>query len=139
MCSCWDLPCTHLITHPTHARWLKIARKRFHGSGTFRLNAEDPILSDAMSVEQTYRRLGVSERVIREVQDQLQRVSAGHQAAHEALQSIHQEMNLLRGQIETRSRILLVEPKSLMPDRLRDFVAVVHTALKQAMKNAENQ
>ena len=64
-----------------------------------------------MSVEQTNQRLGVAEGVIRELQDQLQRVSAGHQAAHEALQSVHQEMNLLRGQIETRSRIRLVEPK----------------------------
>ena len=98
----------------------------------------------------TSQRLGVAEGVIRESQDQLQRVSAGHQAAHEALQSIHQEMNFLRGQIETRSPIRLVEPKSLMPDRFgkktcpswrtwshlaRDFVGVVHTALKQVMKN----
>ena len=118
-----------------------------YGSGALSLNA-------AMSTEQTNQRLGVAERVIRELQDQLQRVASGHQAAHEALQTTHQEMNLLRRQIETRSRIQLVEPKSLMPDRLgkktdpscrtwsylaRDFVGVVHTILKQAMKNAENQ
>ena len=63
-------------------------------------------------------------------------------------------MNVLRSQIETRSRIRSVEPKSLMPDRFgkktgpscrtlshlaRDFFGVVHTVLKQAMKNAENQ
>ena len=70
-----------------------------------------------MSVEQTNQSLGVAEGVIRELQDQLQRVLAAHQAAHEALQSIHQEMNLLHGQIETRSRIRLVEPKSWMPDQ----------------------
>ena len=55
---------------------------------------------------------------------------------------------------ETRSRIRLVEPKTLMPDRFkkkngpswrtwsylaRDFVGVVHATLKQAMKAAENQ
>ena len=70
-----------------------------------------------MSTEQTCQRLGVAEGVIRELHDQLQRVAAGHQAAHEALQTIHQEMNFLRGRFETRSRIRLVEPNSLMPDR----------------------
>ena len=64
-----------------------------------------------MSTEQTNPRLGVAEGVIRELQDQLQRVAAGHQAAHEALQTLHQEVNFLRGQSETRSRIRLVEPK----------------------------
>ena len=130
--------------------WLKIARKNithFHGSGALSLNA-------AMSTEQTNQRLGVAEGVIREEQDRLQRVADGHQATHEALQTIHQEVNLLRSQIETRSRIRLVEPKSLMPDRFgkrngpgwrtwshlaMNFVGVVHTVLKQAMKNAENQ
>ena len=130
--------------------WLKIAHKNithFHGRGALSLNA-------AMSTEQTNQRLGVAEGAIRELPDQLQRVAAGHQAAHEALQTIHQEMNHLRGQIETRSRIRLVEPKSLMPDPFgkktgprwrtwwylaRDFVGVVHVALKQAMKAAENQ
>ena len=127
---------------------LKIAAKRiacFHGSGALGLNA---------ATKQTNQRLGVVEEVVRELRDQLQRVSAGHQAAHAALQIIHQEMNVLRGQIETRPRIRLVELKSLLPDWLgkktglswrtwsylaRDFVGVVHTALKQAMKNAENQ
>ena len=73
-------------------------------------------------------------------------MTAGHQAAHEALQTIHQEMSLIRSQIDTRSRVRLVEPKSLMPDRLgkkngpswRTFVGVVHATLKQAMKVAEN-
>ena len=107
-----------------------------------------------MSTERTNQRLDVAEGVTRELQDQLQRVATRHQAAHEALQSTHQEVNFLSGQIETRSRIRLVEPKSLMPDRFgkktgpswrtwsylaRDLVGVVHTALKQAMKNAENQ
>ena len=115
------------------------------GGGALRLN-------ETMFAERTHQRLGVAEGIIRELQDQLQRVSAGHQAAHE-LQSIHQEMNLLRSQTETRSRIPLVEPRSLMPDRFGkktgpswrtwsylagDFVGVVHTVLRQAMKKAEN-
>ena len=81
----------------------------------------------------------------------LQRVTAGHQADHEALQTIHQEMSLAR---DARSRVRLVEPKSLTPDRFgkkngpswrtwsylaRDVVGVVHATLKQAMKVAENQ
>ena len=120
----------------------------FHGS------AEDPILRVAMSVAQASQRLGIAEGVIHELQEQLRRASAGHQAAHEALQAIHQEMSALRSQIDTRSRIRLVEPKSLMPDRFgkkngpswrtwsylaRDFVGVVPAVLKQAMKNAENR
>ena len=76
--------------------WLKITARRisrFHGSGALGSNA-------AMSTKQIDQRLGVVEGVIRELQDQLPRVSAGHQAAHAALQIIHQEMN--RSQIETR-------------------------------------
>ena len=107
-----------------------------------------------MTTEQAQQRLGIAEGVIHELQEQLQRVTAGHQAAHEALQTIHQEMSLIRSQIDTRSRVRLVEQKSLMPDRFRkkngpswrtwsylarDFVGVVHTMLKQAMKNAENR
>ena len=140
---------TDLDTHADSV-WLKIATTRFtsfHGSRALTLNA-------AMSTEQTHQRLGVAEGVIRELQDQLQQVATGHQAAHEALQTTHQEMTLLRSQIETRSCILLVEQKSLMPDRFgkktspswrtwsylaRDFVGVVQTVLQQAMKNAENQ
>ena len=94
--------------------------------------------------------LGIANGVIHELGEQLQRV----EAAHEALQSIHQEMSTLRSQIDTRSRVRLVEPKSLMPDRFgkkngpswrtwshlaRDFVGVVHAGLKQAMKNAEKR
>ena len=140
---------TDLDTHADSV-WLKIATTsfaRFHGGGALALNA-------AMSTEQTHQRLGVAEGVIRELQDQLQQVAAGHQATHEAFQTTHQEMNLLRSQIETRPCILLVEPKSLMPDRFgkktspswrtwsylaRDFVGVVHTVLKQAMKNPKTR
>ena len=98
-----------------------------------------------MSTEQTHQRLGVAEGVIQELQDQLQRVSAGRQAAHEALQTIHHEMSLLRSQNDSKSRKQLVEPKSLIPDRFgkkngpswrtwsyvaRDFVGFVHSAPK---------
>ena len=56
-----------------------------------------------MSTEQINQRLEVAGRVIRELLDHLQRVAAGRQAAHEALQTIHQEVNVLSGQIVTRS------------------------------------
>ena len=107
-----------------------------------------------MTTEQAHQLLEIAEGVIQELQDQLQRVTAGHQAAHEALQAIHQEMKLLRGQIDTRPRIRLVEPMSLMPDRFgkkngpswrtwsylaKDFVCLVPTVLKQAMKKSENR
>ena len=100
-----------------------------------------------MSVEQAHQRLGIAEGVIHELQEQLQRVSAGHQA-------MHQELNALRSQADTSPRVRLVEPKTLMPDRFgkkngpswrtwsylaRDFVGVVHATLKQAMTAAENQ
>ena len=90
-----------------------------------------------MSVEQAFH----------ELQEQLQRVSAGHQ-------TMHQELSALRSMVDTRSRIRLVEPKTLMPDHFgkkngpswrtwsylaRDFVGVVHTTLKQSMKAAEIQ
>ena len=100
-----------------------------------------------MSVEQAHQRLGIAQGVMHELQEQLQRVSAGHQA-------MHQELSAFRSQADTRSRVRLVEPKTLMPDRFgkkngpswrtwsylaRDFVGVVHATLKQAMKAAENQ
>ena len=68
-----------------HTRRLKsIAQKKhFHGSGALRLNAEGPVLRVAMSAEQTHQRLGVAEGATRELQKHMQRVSAGHQAAHE--------------------------------------------------------
>ena len=125
----------------------QISLTHIHDSGALRLNA-------ATSAEQTHQRLGVAEGVIREIQEQLQRVSAGHQAAHEAHHAIHQEKSPLRSQIDTRSRIRLVELKSLMPDRFgkksgsswstrshlaRNFVAPVHPAPKQAMQSAENR
>ena len=89
------------------------------------------------------------EQAIHQLQEQLQRGSAGHQA-------MHQELTALRSMVDTRSRVRLVEPKTLMPDRFgkkngpspswrtrsylaRDFVGVAHVALKQAMKVAENQ
>ena len=43
----------------------------FHGSGAVRLNA-------AMTTEQAHQRLGIAEGVILELQEKLQRVSAGH-------------------------------------------------------------
>ena len=85
------------------------------------------------------------EKAIHELQEQLQRVSAGHQA-------MHQELTALRSMVDTRSRVRLVEPKTLMPDQFgkkngpswrtwsylaRDFVGVVHATLKQAMKARE--
>ena len=136
--------CTHLETD-SHDHIMAQGRSKrithFHGSGALCFNAENPILRIAMSVEQDHERLGIAEGVIHELQEQLQRVSAGHQAAHEALQSIHQEMSILRGQMDTRSRIWLVEPKSLMSYRFwnkngprwrtwsylaRDFVGMIH-------------
>ena len=102
-----------------------------------------------MSVEQAHQRVGIAEAVTHELQEQLQRVSAGHQAAHESLQSCQKMI-----QIDTRSRTRVVELKSLMPERFRkksgpswrtwsylarDFVGAVHAVLKQAMKTAENR
>ena len=62
-----------------------------------------------MSVEQAHQRLRIAEGVTHELQEQLQRVSAGHQA-------MHQELSTPRGQVDTRSRVRLVEPETLMPD-----------------------
>ena len=62
-----------------------------------------------MSAEQVHQRLGIAEGVIHELLEQLQRVPVGHQAAH-------QELSALRSQADTRSRVRLVEPKTLMPD-----------------------
>ena len=76
---------------------------------SFRLNARD--LCVATSVEQVHQRLGIAEGVIHELQEQLQRVSAGHQAMHQEL------LNAFRSQADTRSRVRLVEPKNLMPDQ----------------------
>ena len=130
--------------------WAQVREKkiaRFYCSGAVRLNA-------AMTTEQAHQRLEIAEGVIHELKEQVQRVSAGHQAALEALQSVHQELSILRSQIDTRSCVRLVAPKSLMPNRFgkkngpswrtwsylaRDFVGVVHTMLKQAMKNAEKR
>ena len=55
-----------------------------------------------VSKEQTHQRLEVAEEFIRELEDQLQQVSAGHQVDHESLQTVHQEMSLLRSYIGTR-------------------------------------
>ena len=51
------------------------------------MNAKNLLLRVAMSVEQTRRRLRAAGGVIRELKVQVQRVT-GHQAAHEALQSL---------------------------------------------------
>ena len=45
------------------------------------------------------------EQAIHEPLEQLQRVSAGHQA-------MHQELTTLRSMVDTRSRVRLVEPKT---------------------------
>ena len=91
-----------------HLLWLKNAPVKithFQSSGAFFLDA-------AMSAEQTHQRLGVAEGVSREFLDLLQRVSVRHQAAHEALQTIHQELSRLRSRTGARSRIRFVKPKS---------------------------
>ena len=51
------------------------------------MNAKNPFLRVAMSAEQTHERLGVAAGAMRGLQERLQRVSAGHQAANEALQN----------------------------------------------------
>ena len=80
-------------------------------------------------------------------------MAAGHQAAHEAFQTIRQELNLLRGEIEEvthqfgetekfNARLVREEdrPKlEILSYLAKDFVGVVHTAQKQAMKSAETQ
>ena len=129
LCYCFSLAQVDRFKKITH----------FHGCGAFRLH-------EAMTTEQAHQRLGIAEGVIHELQEQLLRVTAGHQAAHVALQSIHQEMSILRSQIDTRSCVRLAEQKSLMPDRFgkkngpswrtwsylaKDFVGVVHTMLNR--------
>ena len=67
---------------------------------------------------------------------------------------MHQELSALRNMVDTRSRIRLVEPKTLVPDWFGknkgpswriwsclagNFVGVVHATQKQAMKAGENQ
>ena len=64
----------------------------FHGSGAVRFNAQYP--SVVMSVEQASHKM----------QEQLQRVSAGHEA-------MHQELTTLRSMVDRRSRVRLVEPQ----------------------------
>ena len=56
-------------------------------------------------MDQAHQRLGIPEGAIQELQEQVRRATAEHQAAHEALQTIHQAMNLLRNQMEVRSRV----------------------------------
>ena len=141
--------CIHLIMLSLHLDTcaLRLAQVRsekishFHGSGAFALTHKILALPCLWSKHQ---RLGIAEGVIHELQEQLQRVSAGHQA-------MHQELSTLRSQVDTRSRVRLVEPKTLMPDRFgkknrsswrtRSYLArdLVHAVLKQAMKTAKNQ
>ena len=126
------------LTHDDTSCMAQVGPKqitRLHGIGAFAFNAQDPGV--AMAVEQA----------IHELQEQLQRVSAGHQA-------MHQERAAFRSVVDTRSRVRLEEPKTLMPDRFgkkngpnwrtwsylaRDFVGVVHGPLKHVMESAENQ
>ena len=129
--------CCHLILTLAHSAWLKSDLTKitsFQGSGAF------------ASTHKILTLLCRWEQAIQKMQEQLQRVSAGHKA-------MHQELSALRCMVDTRSRVRLVEPKNLMPDWFgmkngpswmtwsypaRDFVGVVHAALKQAMKSAEN-
>ena len=57
-----------------------------------------------MSIQQAHQRLGIAEGNIHELQEQLQRVSAGHHATHQLL-------SILRSKVDTRSRVRLVETK----------------------------
>ena len=71
-----------------------------------------------MSVEQVHQRLGVAEGVVRELQDILQRETTGHQAAHEAPQSLNQGINVLRGENPIRGHVPgWWSRRVLMPDR----------------------
>ena len=86
------------------------------------------------------------EQAIHELQEQLQRVSASHQA-------MHQELTTLRSIVDTRSRVRLVEPNTLMLDQsgkkngpswrtwsyLGERLRRRDMALEQAMNGAENQ
>ena len=119
--SCWHVRAPH---------WLKLWEETSHTL----VNAKEP--SVAMLVE----------HAIHELQEQLQRVSAGHQAMHQEV-----DYTPKYGRCEVAH---LVEPKISMPDRFgktngpswrawsclaSDFVGVVHVALKQAMKATDNQ
>ena len=66
------------------------------------------------------------EQAIHERLEQLQRVSAGHQA-------MHQELTTLRRMVGTRSRVRLVEPKTLMPGQIAPRVkeSVLKTELER--------
>ena len=64
----------------------------FRVSGALRLNAEDPFLCIAVSVDEAHQRLGIAEGgMSRTTEAQSQRVTSGRQAAHEAVQSIPSE------------------------------------------------
>ena len=85
--------------------WLFFAHKNiahFHGSGALRLNA-------AMSTEQTHQRLGAAFQNCSTSCNECRRDIL----AHESLQTVHQDMSLIRNQIDKRARIWLAEPKSL--------------------------
>ena len=73
--------CTHVDV--VTSSWLKFDEKHHPLSWyrSFCFNAQDPRV--IMSVEQAHQRLGIAEGVIHELQEQLQRVSAGHQAVHQ--------------------------------------------------------
>ena len=71
------------------------------------------------------------EQAIHELQEQLQRVSAGHQA-------MRQELTTLRSMLDTRSRVRLVEPKTLTPDLFGKKKGPSWTALLQAGKEEKD-
>ena len=69
-------------------------------------------------MEQVRHRLGVAEGVLRELEDPLQKVTAGHQASHEALQSNKKSMSCAV-KSDTRQRTRLMEPKSFVARSVR--------------------
>ena len=148
----------HSANMPKHTRWLEsIAQKwitHFHGSGAFRLIAEGSFLRVAMSAEQTHQRLGVAEGVIRELQEHLQRVSAGTSSGPRSTPNYPSRNESSPQSNRYEITFSVGVPKSWMPDTFgkktdpswrtwsylrRDFVGPVQSVMKQAMKNAEKQ
>ena len=108
----------------------------------------------ASLVEQAHQRLGVAEGVIRELQAQVQRVNGRTSSSSRstAVSPQRNERSPQSNRFETTFQV--GGAKSLMPDRFgkmsgpswstwsylsRDFIGVVHSVLKQAMKTAEKR
>ena len=97
-----------------------------------------------MSVDQASQQLGIAKGAIQESQEQFQRVTAGHQATHEALQTVHREMNLLRDQLEIGgaeeldARLVREEERPELEDMVTCGKRLCWSG-KQALKNAENR